>query len=267
MSLLLAVVVAPAVSRAFVQPPPPTPPPAQEQPAPPPVFRTALDVVAVDVAVVDDQGRPVRGLKAEDFELTVDGQPRPISSADFVSQTAADAPAPSPLYSTNEGAAGGRLIMIVVDQGNTRQFAGVRFIKAATRLLDNLGPGDRVGLSVMPGGQLVDFTNHFALVRSRLERLTGGANRAIGRQSVQRLGLSEALAIERNDAHAFDAVIDRECKLIRNPEQMQACMDEIRLEATQAVDHMRSETASSLTSLRQVLARMERVPRPRRWCC
>jgi hypothetical protein len=91
------------------------------------------------VSVVDDQGRPVRGLTVDDFALTVDGLPRQINSADFVSQTAADGPPISPFYSTNEGAAGGRLIMIVVDQGNTRQFAGARFIRAATRLSTTSG--------------------------------------------------------------------------------------------------------------------------------
>ncbi len=262
LTLALAAAIAATGASGLAQQPPPAPATPQEQPAPP-VFRSAVDAVAVDVSVVDDQGRPVRGLKVDDFELTVDGQPRQINSADFVSQTAADGPPVSPFYSTNEGAAGGRLIMIVVDQGNTRQFAGARFIRAATRLLDNLGPGDRVGLAVMPGGVLVDFTNHFALVRARLERLTGGASRSMGRQAVQRVGLGEALAIERNDAHAFDAVIDRECNLIRNPEQMEACMNDIRLEATQAVEHMRVQTATSLTSLRQIMARLERVPRPK----
>ena len=44
-------------------------PAAQQQP----VFRGRVDLVAVDVHVVDRSGRPVTGLRPEDFRITVDG--------------------------------------------------------------------------------------------------------------------------------------------------------------------------------------------------
>jgi hypothetical protein len=50
----------------------------------PPVFEAKVDMVAVDVGVVDPTGKPVRGLRAEDFRITVDGVPRVVLSADFV---------------------------------------------------------------------------------------------------------------------------------------------------------------------------------------
>jgi len=105
--------------------PSPSPSPANPAPSEParrPVFSSDVDVVAVDVNVVDKQGRPIRGLAAEDFTITVDGTPRRVISADFVSQTmeeeAAPGPPPSPdrVVSTNEGIRRGRVIVIVVDQ-------------------------------------------------------------------------------------------------------------------------------------------------------
>ena len=53
----------------------------QQQQPPQPTFRAGVDVVAVDVHVVDGTGRPVPGLRPEDFAITVDGRPRPIVAA------------------------------------------------------------------------------------------------------------------------------------------------------------------------------------------
>ena len=49
-----------------------------------PVFTSAVDVVSVDVTVVDKYGKPVEDLGRDDFTLTVDGQVRKITSAQFV---------------------------------------------------------------------------------------------------------------------------------------------------------------------------------------
>ena len=49
-----------------------------------PVFRTRVDAVSVDVGVVDRQGRPIPGLAATDFTVTVNGRPRRIVTAEFV---------------------------------------------------------------------------------------------------------------------------------------------------------------------------------------
>ena len=38
-----------------------------------PTFRTGIDLVAVDVAVIDRNGRPVEDLRAPDFSVKIDG--------------------------------------------------------------------------------------------------------------------------------------------------------------------------------------------------
>ena len=42
------------------------------------VLRVYTELVQTDVMVFDKQGRFVDGLKKEDFELRIDGQPKPI---------------------------------------------------------------------------------------------------------------------------------------------------------------------------------------------
>ena len=41
-----------------------------------PTFRSGVELVTVDAAVLDGDGRPVTGLRAEDFRIEVDGRPR-----------------------------------------------------------------------------------------------------------------------------------------------------------------------------------------------
>ena len=52
-----------------------------------PVFRSGVEVMEVDVTVVDGQGRPIRDLRAPEFTVTVDGQPRRVVSAEFISES------------------------------------------------------------------------------------------------------------------------------------------------------------------------------------
>jgi VWFA-related protein len=241
---------------------------AQDVPSQVAVFRTEADLVTVDVSVVDGTGRPARGLTADDFVLKVDGEPRNIATLEFVNQSAASGPLPSTQFATNEGAVGGRLIMLVVDQGNIRQGGGQTFIRAAERLLADLGPGDRIGLAVIPAGRVVDFTSHIELVRQALSRLMGGAQRFV-RSGSNRVGTSEALAISRGEAQVLRDVVDRECTSLARPtvasgaSPAQECASEVQDEAHQLAAHALQQTGASLTALRQILIRMAASSQPK----
>ena len=65
-----------------------------QQPVPPPqpqapVFRAGVELVALDVTVVDRDGKPVTGLKPEDFVVTLSGQVRPVRTFDYATFGAA----------------------------------------------------------------------------------------------------------------------------------------------------------------------------------
>ena len=66
-----------------------TPPPQQQ----PPVFRSGAELVRVDVTVLDNKGKPVRDLRADELEIEEDGVPQLIQSfalLDLAASTAAD---------------------------------------------------------------------------------------------------------------------------------------------------------------------------------
>src|SRR5262245_26696765 len=43
-----------------------------------PTFRSTVDLIAVDVQVVDGNGRPLRGLETKDFDVEIDGRRRRV---------------------------------------------------------------------------------------------------------------------------------------------------------------------------------------------
>jgi hypothetical protein len=49
-----------------------------------PVFRGGIRLVTVNVTVVDDGSRPVRGLTAADFTVTIDDVRRPVQTVDLL---------------------------------------------------------------------------------------------------------------------------------------------------------------------------------------
>ena len=49
-----------------------------------PTFRTGVELIAVDVAVVDGKGTPVENLLPPDFEVEIDGELRRVVSAEHV---------------------------------------------------------------------------------------------------------------------------------------------------------------------------------------
>ncbi len=185
----------------------------QGQPQPPrAAFASSVDIVSVDVNVIDRNGRPLRDLAAADFTLTVDGRARKIASAQFISVTApVDAPPEPPAagaYTTNVGAAQGRLIAIVIDRGSIAPLRAKDVLTATARFVERLAPADRVGLFSIPSGPAVDFTTDHAAIVSALQRTDGQAEAHPGTKNV---GIADALGFERGNNITIDNVLDREC--------------------------------------------------------
>jgi len=235
----------------------PAPAPAQAQ-----TFRSAVDLVPVDVNIVDRTGRPVTGLESDDFLLTVDGKPRRIATAQYIPAGEPPAgPPPPTYYSSNVAAAGGRLIMLVVDQGNIGAGRGKLALDAASRFISKLGPADRVALVAIPGsGPQVDFTSNHAVVQAMLPRLIGQAPSS---QGPLRVGLAESVEIQRGDQIAMQEVLDRECAGIREPNEVQDCTQRLTIEANAVYQAARDRTRNSLASLRYLVERLASTPSPK----
>jgi VWFA-related protein len=243
----LAVAVSLAILAAAQEP---------QQPARP-TFRSTVDLVPVDVSVVDKNGSPVSDLKAEDFTLLVDGKPRRIGSAEFISivDSVEPAPAKAAEYSSNAGAAAGRLIMLVVDAENIGIGRGKTAFEAARRFVGTLNRADRVALIVLPNiGPQLEFTTNHALVQSMLAKVAGRGADEFG---PRRIGLSEALALEGNDRTGVRDIVARECGADPAPTLIESCMQRIQGEASALLMSARERSRNSLIALRGLFDRMD----------
>lgn len=230
---------------------------AQEPQPPRATFKSTVDLVPVDVSVVDKTGRPVPDLTAQDFTLSVDGKPRTIASAEFISiaVTAEAVPARAIEYSSNAGAAGGRLIMLVVDADSIGIGRGKTALEAARRFLGTLNLADRVALVVLPGvGPQVEFTTNHALVQSMLAKVAGRGTDELG---PRRVGLSEALALQGTDRTAVRDIVSRECGADPAPTLIESCLQRIQGEAAQLLMSVRERSRNSLVALRGLFDRMD----------
>jgi hypothetical protein len=149
-----------------------------------PTFRGGIEVIEVDVSVVDGDGRPVTDMLGPEFTVTVDGKPRKVLEAQFVSTRpsrdsrtkAADKP--EVLVSSNTVSERGRLVMIAVDRDSITFGDGRHIAQSAEKFLDALGPADKVGFLTVPmPGPFLDFTNNHALLRKSMSHIVGLGHR------------------------------------------------------------------------------------------
>ncbi len=248
-----------------------------------PVFRSQVELVAVDVTVLDADGRPVPDLTVDDFTLRVDGKPRRLMSAQFVPLGAAARTRTSGVtvrhYSTNADAGGGRLIVFVVDRANIRRGEGRPLMDAASDFIGRLEPTDRLALAVIPdSGPYSDFTTDHRALQRRIRTLLGSGTVTMATHTI---GLAEALSIAHQDLRTFDRVVARECQTaaLMTPMQSRAdatartaetaegmikiCESEVRLDARLLYGDARQRTSASLAALRNLLGRLALMSGPK----
>lgn len=166
-----------------------------------PRFQTSVDVVPVDVTVVDGGGRQVQDLTPADFTVRIEGQPRRVISAEWISLVN-ERPQPAAArvpdgYASNEQTANGRLIAIAVDQPNI-PFASVRSLRdTLTSFLDALPASDRIAvIGFGAGAASVPFTADRERLKQAISRMSGQQQATSGSHSV---GLSAAMRIDRDN--------------------------------------------------------------------
>ncbi len=230
--------------------------PGQNQ-TPRPQFETRAELVLVDITVIDDDGKPATDLTKDDFMIDVNGRPRDIESVQFIAAAPTNAPADTPRharFTANDRASGGRLLLMVVDEGNLRFGAARTVLRTADMMLTKLAPGDLVGLARLPeGAGGVEFTTDRERVRQALSKVTGKAQRSRGNTFTVRL--SEAMARERSIGLEWDRVIERECAGEVGP-MRESCASSVEAEAQSLVAQAEADARRSISALEGLLSRL-----------
>lgn len=249
-----------------------------QTPAPPqqPVFRAGVELLTVDATVVDRDGRQVTDLEPHEFVVEVDGDERTVVSAEYVKLVddtpvivGAPRPAPPPpspdeaYFSTNaRDLTPGRVILLLVDEGNIRSGQGRLIMRSAVKFVDGLSPSDRLAMVAIPRGQLVDFTTNHERVREALLQTVGRASPFKGRFY---MSLSEAIAmVEHSDALLRNQLVLRECAaVLSNEAELIRCEIEVEQEAGEFVNQLRQQTYASLNGMRAVLKSLAGIEGPK----
>lgn len=132
----------------------------------PPTFRSAVDLVTLDVSVLDRNRRPVKGLTAADFTVFEDGRPQLVVAFNAVDLP--DVPPPTapwmrdvaPDVVSNEHEAR-RIVVIVMDDANTSLDDGhaVAAREIGHAVVDQLREDDLGGVTFTDQGQWQTLTS------------------------------------------------------------------------------------------------------------
>lgn len=229
----------------------------------PPVFKSGVEIVAVDVQVVDRDGRPVADLGSDQFEVSIDGRRRRVATVDLVSYGQSGSPASvrtvtAPLSgAANERPApvppAARLFILAVDEHSFRPSSARAAMTAAGRFIDRLQPGDLVALYAYPTGMVrTDLTSDHAAIREALKRVTGLLSPPITQFN---LSVSEVVDISADDEQTLATVVGRVCAPTDR-----ACRDRIKMEAASIAMQFEMQVAQSLGGLSGLLRDVARLP-------
>jgi VWFA-related protein len=230
---------------------------APEQTQQPPVFRARVSVVTIDVTVVDRDGRPVKGLKAADFVVTLEGQARPVQAVDFIEFGSGSAAAASPAGPAGSAKAASsqhrerRVVVMLFDDLSLRPGASKGLMVAAERTLAQFGPDDLVGVAVTSGlVKSVNPTTDRAAVIAAIRKLVGRA--AYNPTAPFYLTAIEASEIDRDfprDAGA--AAIARECAIL---DLGPGCDSAVRAMGRAYAAELRNRVAMQMEAYREIIA-------------
>jgi VWFA-related protein len=140
-----------------------------------PTFRGGVDLVAVDVQAVDDDGNPVTGLGPDRFDVSIGGRRRRVVSADLIAVAPAGGDVSAERVSSPSGASPepGRQVILAIDRSSFDGGALRPAMEAARAFVDTLRSDDRIGLYAYPSGPQLPPSIDRAALRIALGSLVG----------------------------------------------------------------------------------------------
>lgn len=188
----------------------------------PPQFRAAVDLVHLDVSVLDNNRRPVRGLTAADFIVLEDGKPQVVST--FTAVDYPDAAPPTTPWMRdldsdvrrNDTLDDRRLFVIVMDDGMAE--ANPHAVKSAKdtarKFIDRLGPSDLAAVVFTKSNQhSQDYTSDKARLIKATDRYAMGF-RGMGEAYTEEFFHRSSVEVLRRVAEALIALPQRRKTLV-----------------------------------------------------
>ncbi len=253
-----------------------------------PTFTATVDLVAVDVQVVDGAGNPIRSLRPEDFEVSINGRRRRVASADFIQFASVSGTAPARpvmsgpqatnLWPTTDVASTGRTYVLAFDTDSFTVQESRDVVAAARGFIRRLQPGDTVGLYTFPVGPRMEPTIEHNLVSQAVDRIVGRSQAMPGEHNLspseiiditaevsRRSSLTNGSGASSNassismldigDGSTLQRVQLRECGSVSS-----ACADMIQTEAATKAFYLEGRATEGLNGLRALITLLDERP-------
>src|SRR3954464_4547886 len=147
--------------------------PQGDQAQAPPIFRSEVESVEVDAIVTDKDGKFVRTLTRDDFDVYQDGKKQPLALVTLVEHPVPTTLTPTqnlpadPDVATNAGANEGRIYVLVLDGLHIREANRLKVVSAA-RLFAEQYLGDSDMMAVLHIGGTAPYSQDITHSRARL---------------------------------------------------------------------------------------------------
>ena len=259
---LCAVLFASAAAVAQTSQPTPPPKPADD------VVRVYSELVQTDVMVFDKQGRFVNGLTKENFELRIDGKPRPIEAFEMItagsneeSQLAAARGASTINLKRPVPLDRGRIVFFYIDEFHM----DVQSLNAARKVISTfldkqMGQNDQVAIASATGqiGFLQQLTADRMVLHKALERLSP-ANYSVRDSDHPPMGEYDAVLIGEGDRTVFDFFVTETLRL--NPGMSRDTAQAIvRGRATAIQEQAAHFNTNTLAGLESLIKSAQKLP-------
>jgi VWFA-related protein len=221
-----------------------------------------VERILVDVQVVDNQGRPIPLLKADDFEVRIDQAPRTIASVEFIRAVAIDTAAAGGVApssgaapaSTDTISPGGRDFILAIDESSFGTRYAPAAVRAAKGFVERLAPRDRVGLYLYPVAKSsFSLTPDHSAVLKDLDGVVGTLDPPLSRFHLSK---SEVIDIEASDPDVINRVVAREC----SPRDRAMCRGLVIAEAHSMAQAFEGQVAQSTAGLRKLFNALRQDP-------
>ena len=232
------------------------------------VVRVYTELVQTDVMVFDKSGKFINGLTADNFELRVDGKPRPIQAFEQItagsseeSQLAAARGATTVNLKRPVPLDRGRIVFFYIDDFHM-DLPGVEATrKVVNAFIDkDMGQNDQAAIASATGqiGFLQQLTNDRMVLRTALERLKP---RSIENRDTERPPMTEyqAMLIERRDRDVLDIFVAETIR--QNPGMTRDSAESVvQSRASTLLAYTATVTRNSLLGLRSLVKTARNLP-------
>jgi VWFA-related protein len=236
-----------------------------------PTFRSGTDLIAVDVQVVDGDGRPLTALRRDQFEVSIQGEARSVLSVDLLRMVRGNTwngPVSGPVNGPStppvdpNADVPGRVFVLAVDVMSFRPPGLERLLKEARQFVNALEPEDIIAIYPFPFEGVTTLTTDRSQVVLALERLVGTRERFIADGGTYGLNPSDIVDLSTvSPAQPLDVLRQHRvtdiCAASTDPE---VCGRSVIAEARMLAQMEDGEVTQRLASFRALLTALSRSP-------